>query len=137
MKKIMLTLLVLIVALGGAGYWYWNKPHEDVANAEPEMSVNAQDIVTAFVTNEQEANTKYVGKLIEVKGKIFQIDETEDGSVNILLETSEPMNTVLCQLDPLQKQNKEGLVVGKTINIKGICSGFTADVVLDRCHIIK
>lgn len=137
MKKILLTLLVLAIVAAGAGYWYMNKPHEDVAGATPELAVNAQELISAFETNEQEANGKYVGKLIEVRGKIAQIDDTEDGSTNILLESANPMSTVLCQLDPLQKQDKSGLAVGQPVNIKGLCSGYTTDVVLDRCHIIK
>lgn len=137
MKKVILTILVIVVALMGAGYWLWNKPHEDIADATPELSIQSQELIRAFETNEQDANNKYVGKLIEVSGKVFQIDNTADGSTNILLESENPMSTVMCQLDPLQKQEHSGLVVGQSIILKGKCSGFTTDVVLDRCHIVK
>ncbi|HND74463.1 MAG TPA: hypothetical protein PKW10_08460, partial [Saprospiraceae bacterium] len=99
MKKVLALILVgLVVA---AGVWFYvNKGHEDVAGEKPELSINATELVKAFETNEQEANKQYVGKLIEVSGKIVQIDLTEDGSVNLLLESDNPMSTVLCQLDP-------------------------------------
>ncbi|HRN34443.1 MAG TPA: hypothetical protein PLC76_02090 [Saprospiraceae bacterium] len=136
MKKVLALILVgLVVA---AGVWFYvNKGHEDVAGEKPELSINATELVKAFETNEQEANKQYVGKLIEVSGKIVQIDHTEDGSVNLLLESDNPMSTVLCQLDPLQKQDQSGISEGREVRIKGLCSGFTTDVVLDRCHIIR
>ena len=137
MKKIALTALVILIVLAGVGYWMWNKPHEDIAGAKAELSIQSDQLLKEFETNEQAANTKFVGKLIQVSGKIFQIDNTADGSVNILLESENPMSTVLCQLDPLQKQDHAGLAVGQAITLKGKCSGFTTDVVLDRCHIVK
>lgn len=137
MKKFLLVLLVLAVGVSCIGYYMWNKPHANVSDAEPEFKVGSQELIKAFETNEQEANAKYVGKLIEVRGKIGQVDQTEDGSVNILLASENPMSTVMCQLDAVEKQEHGTLSVGQAITLKGLCSGYTADVVLDRCHIVK
>lgn len=136
MKKLLILLVVGLIAAGGV-WLYVNKGPEDVAGAKPALLISAKDLVKAFEANEQQANADYVGKLIEVSGKIIEIDNTEDGSVNILLESENPMSTVLCQLDPVQTQDKSGISEGNDIRIKGLCSGFTTDVVLDRCHIIK
>lgn len=136
MKKLLILLIVGL--LGAGGIWlYINKGHTDVAGAKPALSISAKELVKAFESNEQKANTDYVGKLVEVTGKIVQIDNTEDGSVNVLLESDNPMSTVLCQLDPLQEQDYSGISEGREVRLKGLCSGFTTDVVLDRCHIVK
>ncbi len=137
MKKVLLILLVIAVGISCVVYYIWNKPHANVSDAKPVFAIASQDLIKAFETNEQEANAKFVGKLIEVSGKIGQIDKTEDGSVNILLESENPMSTVMCQLDAVEKTDQSGLAVGQSVSIKGLCSGYTTDVVLDRCHIVK
>ncbi|MBK8842125.1 MAG: hypothetical protein IPO33_04465 [Saprospiraceae bacterium] len=72
MKKILITALVILIFIAGVGYWMWNKPHEDVAGAKAEMSIESNQLLKEFETNEQAANTKFVGKLIQVSGKYFR-----------------------------------------------------------------
>ena len=57
MKKIALTALVILIVLAGVGYWMWNKPHEDIAGAKAEMSIESNQLLKEFETNEQAANT--------------------------------------------------------------------------------
>ncbi|MBK6375185.1 MAG: hypothetical protein IPF67_19365 [Saprospiraceae bacterium] len=56
----------------------WNKPHEDIAGAKAEMSIESNQLLKEFETNEQAANTKLL-KINSSKWKIFQIDNTADG----------------------------------------------------------
>lgn len=136
MKKFFLVLIALGVIGGGIGYRMWNKPHENIEKATPDLKIDAVSLATAFETNEAEANTLYTGKLLQVTGTIAQIDKTDDGSVNILLETSNPISVVMCQLDKLATHNIESLDAGQKIVLKGKCSGYTTDVVMDRCIIL-
>jgi hypothetical protein len=90
-------------------YFYLNKSHQDIAGAKPDLSVKAAEIIHDYETNEQSANTKYLGKLIEVHGVIGTVDKAEDGTPIILLQSDNPMSTVMCQLDPIQVQDKTRL----------------------------
>lgn len=137
MKKFLLILLGFILVGAGIGYYQWNKPHEKLSGKKAEVSVSANTIVSDFIENEMSANTKYVGKLVEVFGTIAELKNTEDGSFNILLSTDNDMSAVMCQLSKLEPQDAKGLEVGKSIRLKGICSGFTLDVILDRCIIVQ
>lgn len=137
MKKILLFLLLAVGIGGVAGYYLYNKPPENYKNAKADFQVSPSELVKAFTNNEQEANTKYGGKLIGTKGSIVSIDKASDGSINILLDSGDPMSTVMCQLDPNVDQNSAGLQVGQSISILGECTGFTTDVVLDRCVLIN
>ncbi len=113
MKKIIIAALVILIAMAGVGYWMWNKPHEDVAGAKPEMSIQSDQLLKEFETNEQAANAKFVGKLIQVSGKIFQIDNTADGSVNILLESENPMSTVFVSLIHCKSKTMQVLLLAR------------------------
>ncbi|MCO6462198.1 MAG: hypothetical protein J5I59_12410 [Saprospiraceae bacterium] len=137
MKKVLLAILAVGVLAAGGIYMYINKGHRDVADAEPELVVQAQELIKAFETDEQGANAKYVGKLIEINGVVGTVDSAQDGSTIILLESDNPMSTVMCQLDPIQKEKEKPVQSGQKIRIKGLCSGFTTDVVIDRCHIME
>jgi hypothetical protein len=136
MKKWVLMGLLVALAASAGVYFYLNKSHQDIAGAKPELSVKAAEIIHDYETNEQSANTKYLGKLIEVHGVIGTVDKAEDGTPIILLQSDNPMSTVMCQLDPIQVQDNARLESGQTIKIKGLCSGFTTDVVMERCHIL-
>ena len=137
MKKWVLMGLLVALAASAGIYFYLNKSHQDIASAKPDLSVKAAEIIRDYETNEQSANSKYLGKLIEVHGVIGTVDKAEDGTPIILLQSDNPMSTVMCQLDPIQVQENIQLESGQAIKVKGLCSGFTTDVVMDRCHVLK
>jgi len=84
-----------------------------------------------FETNEREANTNYLDKVIAVSGTIDHLDEN-----NINLKLENPMNSIACELGI--NESTEGLKIGKKITVKGQCAGFNLmDVVLVKSVIIK
>ncbi len=138
MKKI-IGLVVLLALAGGAYYGYsqWNKPHLDVAAASEDMSLSAKELFTAFSTDEAAANPKYLDKVIKVCGTVAENSATTDGSTTIQLETGDAIGVIVCELDQLSKQDKTEFVKGETVCFKGLCSGYTSDVVLNRCVLTK
>lgn len=134
MNKKNLFIGLTIVALIGAviGYSLWNKPQKNMTSAKTDISIEAKDLLTAFETSENEANTKYLDKVIAVKGVVKEV-KNEGGKTCISLETESPMSGVLCNLDPLSQHTKTNFAVGEAIVFKGVCTGFLSDVVLERC----
>jgi hypothetical protein len=132
-KKNLFIGLTVVGLIGAAmGYSLWNKPQKNMVSAKSEISIDAQTILTAFETAENEANTKYLDKVIAVKGKVKEV-KTEGGKTCIALETDSPMSGVLCNLDPLSQHAKTTFAVGEEVVFKGVCTGFLSDVVLERC----
>lgn len=135
MKKALLVLLLLFAVGGIIGYRMWNKPHSDIHSTTANAKLSAAELYKVYQTNETIADKEYLGKVLMVTGKILDINQGADGSTNILLDTGDPMSTILCQLDKFSSHEMKGLSQGIQVTVKGICSGFTGDVVIDRCVI--
>ena len=138
MKKIIGIVIVIAVLAGGFyAYKQWTKPHLDVAAAAEDVSISATDLFKAFSTSEATANPKYLDKVIKVCGTVAENSSTNEGSTTIQLETGDDIGVIMCELDDLTKQEKSSFAKGEAVCFKGLCSGFTTDVVLNRCVTVK
>lgn len=135
MKKLILFGIICVLAASGFAYYQFNKPHKDVSKLKSEYVISANEIYSAFEENESYANEKYLDKIVEIRGIISQI-EMENGKSSILLNGSlDGFGMVNCALN--QKIDLEKYSSGDAIIIKGVCTGFLMDVVLNKCVIIN
>ena len=128
-KKIIIAILILGTIGAFVGYKMYNKPHVDVAEVAADISIAADKILNEFSTDETEANTKYLDKIVAVKGEISEI-KTEKEKGIITLKTNDDFGSVLCHLSEKSTHKINTLKVGQTITVKGICTGYLMDVVL-------
>ena len=121
-KKIIISLLVLI-ALGITGVWYFvfYSPVHNRRNVENEkgITINATELVKEFVSNEDSANKKYVNKTIQISG-IVNNTVTDSEGTTIFIETNDSVNTISVRLI----KNNTTTTKGSTITVKGILTGF-------------
>jgi hypothetical protein len=136
LKKIIITIVVLGIIAAFIGYKMYNKPHVDVAEASADVSISANKILNAFSTDEAAANTKYLDKIVAVKGEISDIKVEKDKGI-ITLKTNDDFGSILCNLSSEATKKISSLKVGQTITVKGICTGFLMDVVLVKSEIIN
>jgi hypothetical protein len=129
--------LVLIIALGGilGGLYLFNKQHADLQKSKPDFVITATDLQKAFEDNEVDAMAKYVNKVIEVSGIIESVKTGEGNITNVTLKTGSDFSSVICTLTPQSDASK--LVPGNETTIRGECSGFLMDVLLNNSVIIK
>ena len=111
-----------------------NLPKASVKNKDAAFTISAVDLYSAFGTNENQANQKYLGKTIAVDGIITDIDTDKNGSDVLFLKSNNDMNGILCTLEPGQNGDFK---INQPIKLKGMCTGFLQDVVLNKCVIIK
>jgi autonomous glycyl radical cofactor GrcA len=71
--KIVVALLIFLVASIG-GYLYVYQGHRDISNEKESFSVNVDTLYTEFMSDEFQANEKYLDKTISVSGRITKID---------------------------------------------------------------
>lgn len=135
-KKIIIIILILGIVGAFVAYKMYNKPHVDVADSKSDIVLTADAIMTDFSSNENEANTKYLEKIIEVSGVISNL-KTEKGQGIIALKTNDDFGSVLCHLSVASTTKMNTLKEGQTINIKGICTGYLMDVILVKCELIN
>ncbi len=137
MKKYLKYILLLTVVGGVGFYFYSNKPHKNMTKAAVEMQLSSIQLFADFENNEEEANGKYLDKIMEVSGKVKEISLDEEGRTSITLESGSEMFGVICQLDNLTKHARTNFKEGEEIKLKGICTGVLMDVILVRCVEIK
>jgi hypothetical protein len=124
--------IVLLILVGLLGYYFFNKPRGSSADEDTSASVPADILYNQYQQNEHNADLKYLGKVIEVKG-VFS--EMSDNKGLKILELSPQKNGggISCQLFA---QNNNLFIIpkkGDTIIIKGKCTGFLMDVNLVDC----
>ena len=135
--KIVLIIIVVGASIGAfVAYKMWNKPFDDVTDMEG-MKVNADVLYKAFESNEQTANTTYVGKVVEVSGTVGDI-ETSDTIARVMLTFPDAMmGAVRVTLDSRHLADAKAVKTGDQATFKGFCNGFLMDVEVKDGVLIK
>jgi hypothetical protein len=133
MKKIILILTALTILTGlSFAYYLYNKPHQSIAEELPAFSIDAKTLVGDYDSDENKANTKYLGKIVEVKGVVAEKTIDSKGNYNIILQGPD-LAGVSCEFEPNAQNALTNVKGGEEITIKGICTGSLMDVVLVDC----
>lgn len=133
MKKYWVIGGILFFAIAGVlGYSLINKPHRSVAD-EIGIEVSSSDLFQQFETNEETGNTKFLDKAILVRGEVAEIVTNQEGKTVVILATDNPLFGVSCTMEG----PSDGVQIGSSVTIKGICVGYLSDVVINRAIITK
>jgi hypothetical protein len=127
--------LIVVLSVISAGVYLFYKGPVDTGNIKPDFTVAAVDLQREFSENESAASEKYINKIIEVKGIIASVDKAEGNNINISLRTGDETSSVICTVTGLK--GREDLQQGNEITVRGVCSGFLMDVLLNNCSIIQ
>jgi hypothetical protein len=137
MKKKLILGFLTVAVLGVLGVWYfifYRPTHfkRDVAE-EKGIAITAAALVKAYQDNEANANTQYLNKAVEITGEVSEVKPDAEGKPTITLKSEDAFSNVYCTL----KQATPGIDTGKTITIKGVCTGFLSDVVVIDAIVTK
>lgn len=132
-KIILIVLLVAVLAGVAVGLYMWNKPHEQIEDAQG-VKVTVSELANAYSENEDKANEKYLNKALVVKGTVTETQQNQDGGLLIILAGDDPMATVQCTMRDKDAKAK----VGEEITVKGTCTGSSLfGVLLSGCVIVE
>jgi hypothetical protein len=124
-KTIFLVVGIVCIVVAVWFYYLYQKPRSGVKGIDADYKIAAVNLYQAFVANEDAANKKYVDKVIQVEGKVQQVESTQEGA-NVILASDAPEGGVNCTFS-----TKNGLPkVGDQVVVKGRCTGFLLDVSL-------
>lgn len=141
MSPIKKYLAIGIVTLAGIAAIYaykeFNRKTADLATVTAQETVTVANLIAAYEADEAKANKQYLGKTVLVNGNIVEINNQQDTLMNVLLGNEGDIHNVSCLLDKKQFEKIKKYSVGKPIAIKGVCTGFLADVELNRCVIVN
>ena len=125
-KNIVLAVLMAI-SLTAVDIWYFVEyiPTHFRRDISKEISIalSATDIIKEFQSNENAAYAKYNNKAVELTGEVEKID-ADSLSATVILRSAIPGTSVSCRL-----KTKQVALIGTTISVKGILTGFIADQV--------
>jgi hypothetical protein len=121
-RKTLLTILIVIIVAGGIGagvaYNMWNKPHSKVED-EKGIAISADDLCREFGMDEMAANTKYLGKAVNVSGKVVKQEMNQEGALVVTVQGNDPDLSVQCTM----RDKNEQLDSGSNVVLKGYSSG--------------
>jgi hypothetical protein len=129
--------VVSFIALSGilAALYLYNLKHTDMSKAKPDFVITASDLQKAFEDNEKAASTRYINKILEVKGIIASSKPAGNNVLNISLVTGSEISSVICTFPAITDPSK--FRSGDEIILRGECSGFLMDVLLNNCAVIE
>jgi hypothetical protein len=127
------TFIALAAIL--AALYYYNLKSTDMAKAKPDFIISASDLQKAFENDETKASLIYINKILEVTGKIASVKPSDNGVVSISLITGSDLSSVICTFPAITDPSV--FRTGDEITLKGKCSGFVMDVLLNNCAVIK
>lgn len=124
MRKIIITILGILLLGVIIGYLYIYQDHRDIATEQSVFQLTAENLTLDFQQNPDAANKKYLNQVIEVSGKVTEVTDSI-----ILLQPGVFAAT---------KDINPTLSVGDRVKIKGRCIGYDelfGEVKMDQCVI--
>ena len=134
MRRIIMFLLLLGMVAAGIGFYKYNQPVASLENKKPDVEVTASKLISEYEADEKTANGIYLGKVVQVSGKVAAIGN-EEGKTKIQLETENPISMIICELE--DGADAGTTKVGDEVKIKGLCSGYLSDVILVQASLVK
>ena len=136
-KRTILWIGILLIVLSAFAWAYhlYVKPHQSAAGETADFTIEADSLYSQYQSNEHAADQKYLGKVIEVSGKLSDIQHNGKAEVWIL----SPQGTgggINCQLFAGIKSDPEPKS-GDIVTVKGRCTGYLMDVNLVDCVMRK
>jgi hypothetical protein len=117
-----------------AALYMYNLKHTDMAKAKPDFVITASLLQKEFEDDETAASTKYINKILEVTGMIASVKPAGNNVLSISLVTGSDLSSVICTFPAIADTSK--FSTGDEIALRGECSGFLMDVLLNNCAVI-
>lgn len=128
MKKIAITLLLILVVALAFGLYQYSRPASLVTNVQPEFSLSATELKKEL-SNDPSAENRFTGKTVLVEGQISLLEEGQ--TTTVLIDSS-----VRCEFSKdirIPQQQEQ-------VKIKGLFAGYDKlfdEVLLIKCSIEK
>jgi hypothetical protein len=129
--------IVTFIALSGilAALYLYNLKATDMSKAKPDFVISASALLKAFEDDETAASARYIEKILEVSGTIASVKSGENNILSISLVTGNDISSVICTFPAVADHSK--FRTGDEITLRGECSGFLMDVLLNNCAAIE
>jgi len=105
--------------------------------AKTDVHVNAEEFLASLLKDKQKVSQAYIEKVIEVKGKVKEVNFLNDRYTVILEGGDQIFTCVMCDMQKDQLNNIRNLKSGEAIRLKGVFKGFLNDAIFLNCILIQ
>jgi hypothetical protein len=130
-RNILILFLFAVLASVLVYLYTFRKSDVSVGSKKADVEIEAPALLEAFETDEDSANELYLGKIISVTGTVESVSEDSVG-ISVYLKEMDAIAGVICSFDK-ESNDISTVEKGNKVIIKGICTGYLMDVVLNRC----
>lgn len=116
-------------------FYVFKESATTVASQKADFVVEAGDLLSTFEKDEKVANDKYLNKIVEVKGLVDNVTDTKD-DITVYIKQKGKTSGIMCSFDKKEFKRK-GAKSGDEVSVKGICSGYLMDVILNKCAVVR
>jgi len=139
MKKVIITLVVLVMAGLSVATYLWNKPHRNIASEEAAFTLDAVQLLDDFQTDYDSAWAKYRNQTISITGKVSDVHVESNAENYLSLDVEDRMGGVICYMD--STVTLKGISVNDLVQVKGKVNGYDPDlfqeVEVKECTLVK
>ncbi|MFZ9940038.1 MAG: OB-fold protein [Bacteroidia bacterium] len=131
--RLILAIILLVIAGFGVYRYLW-RTNDPMNGQKADYRVLAHEWVEEFKINEQAANQKYLGRIVEAKGVVREVLRDSLGGMSVILESGDAFMGVNCSMEPGETAPSQG---SDTLVIRGEFSAVTLDVNMTRCVMVS
>lgn len=137
--KLSIIIISIIIVIGIIiGIYLYFKPQADISKKRADVVLKASELYNEYSSNENQANTKYLNKIVEVSGPVAELTNNPDSSLTIILRDSSVDFGLNCNILKNNTKGLNKLQKGVIISIRGVCSGYNSiEVALNNCALVK
>ena len=138
-KKVVLIFLIVGLITGSYIYFtIYNMDHPDIENLEPNYKISGMALFSEFEKDASAASLKYNGKILEISGKVHEIERKDSVVIAIYqFKVGEyGYHGIRCVFNKKETEGVESLEDFRSFRIKGHCSGYNGtDVIIEKCFL--
>jgi hypothetical protein len=131
LRYIIIFLVLAVIAVVAAWMYTFRVSKPSVASRKTDVTISAPALLKAFETNEDSANAKYLDKVVLVSGTVNSVSKDSMG-YSVYLKENEDISGIICSFDNGTLDTAD-VKTGMQVNIKGLCTGYLMDVVMNKC----
>ncbi len=136
MKTLIKILAGLAIVLLIAYLVVINIPQANIKGKDAVETISAVSLYEAFTTNENNANKKYIGKVIQLSGEIDEIYADENNEPVVVLRSNAGDLVSVVTLESSEEKEIASYKEGDEITLKALCSGKLMEVTLSKGLIV-
>lgn len=136
MKTLIKILAVLVIVLLVAYLVVLNLPQANIKGKDAVETISAVELYEAYSNNENQANKKYTGNVIQLSGEIDEIYTDENNAPVMVLRSDSGDLVSVVTLETSQEKKIASYNEGDQITVKALCSGKLMEVTLNKGLIV-